>query len=478
MSIFKAHVAKRVLNLSVLDYLNQGVNILFSVIFVRAVGADMYGLFKYLLAILEIPDIFINQLDKTSLRFNVELDLRGRINLLFFNLKTRLKFSVPFFLGVFVYFAFIKDKALWFPDSWADLTFGLLVLTLSIAWTFAQSINSTLSTFVTSMDRAEINQVLNLVSSVITLILGAILYFAVDTEKYKLIILFISMRLLITIGMVVYNVYWIHKNQTSVKNLFKIAREAASPSTMQLTKEMLKGYALPLQLNTIIGWLKDRIAVFLLGSAGEMAAVGHFEIIRTLYNFPKKFFPRLMNLLLPRAVKSYQNSKDEFKKKFKELFLIQFVFALVSGLGIILLSPYILKAYNLPHSKSLFLFIWIYAINLLCSAVSNANNFLIEINNKAVYLLQAAVVRIILVIPLTIYFTKVDTTLGAAVAVTVSTFGANILLTHLANKLDNQSMKLNLIYSVLTLLLVYASIPLIEMFYGIDILWKDFILMN
>lgn len=213
----------------------------------------------------------------------------------------------------------------------------------------------------------------------------------------------------------------------------------------------IKGYTLPLQFTAIFAYVKENVAVIILGQAGMMSDAGLYNVATKIYTLPRKFIPGLVDVFMPRMVLSAGRDPEMFKEKYGMLSWAQFLSFSAIGTLIFLALPLFGMILNIENSQSLKFVFYLFSINLLVSSIAQINKNIIMLGEDTRWFFLTSLVRSIMVTLITAILIPAFKSTGASLALVISSLFVAIMLsieTRKSNKLAWRSNALQFASSV------------------------------
>jgi len=237
-----------------------------------------------------------------------------------------------------------------------------------------------------------------------------------------------------------------------------------------MVRKKIWNYTLPLQAAAVFAYLKENLAILVLGQANYLSNAGVYQLVTRIYLVPRKFIPGLMEKLAPKLVKVLNRDKVEFYNRYNTFCNYQFLaYAAVSTL-IMTSTPAIIWIFKIQTNQVYWLLL-LFSMNLLFSSIAQMNINIIMLGESTINFLYTSIARSIVVVILTTVLVSKYQMLGAGAALLSSSIFVAALLAIETKGTDLFDWKKNLRHtSLIPLILMIWLLPII--FKAKYYLWK------
>ena len=400
-----------------------------SVLTVRIIGANIFGKYQYCLAIVEFPAVLYSGFDRIINRFSATERYEDQLKLLLSS------YFVHFIVSLVIFFIFFIHFNLYPYLNFAFLNItnneGEKIFYLTFLFCFISGILNTITTYLNGIRKIQLSQYASLAISVLNFLFVLFLYFIRTNNKSDITQLLVG-RTFILLALIIVIIF--NFKDLFIKLFFMLLNPKEIKKSLIFTFEKhFKDHASHYQITEILGYLKDRIAILILGNFGHFSGATFYEIIKNVISILRKFFVQMFNVFIPQIVYSHDKNKDQFVKRFKYFSHGQFFITCLAAVGIIFVTSLILKIYSLENLKSYYFITYLECLTLVVTAWANSNNFALEMFKDSKSIMEAAIGRTLIVSILSpILISKFEVT-GAAWALLTSTI-SNILFLCFKNR--------------------------------------------
>ncbi len=340
-----------------------------SVLFVRYLGAELYGAYQYCTAAVAIIPVFYSNLDQVIVRFFPSADRQQQARIVFtaFVIKGTVFLIVGMLAGLVWYLwgrrVPLGQEILNRPG----MTIVALLMILQIPVTLL--VNTSTATL---MALQQFNILTSLVSARAVLNL-AWLVMVVSWWKVEAAIglpFIVGGRLLVSLFYLLISAFLVRQawpgGWRSVLACLRETKEALKEGS----GPDVRRYVLPLQVTGLMGYLKQYLPGLALGAAVGLAEVTYFRVIQQVFTIAHKFIPNTLGFVFPGMVKAWERDRARFEARYQ--FLSVLYVGTVAGMGLLLLfsARPLLGLWNLEVSKEVYWVFLILGVNLIAGAAN------------------------------------------------------------------------------------------------------------
>lgn len=412
-----------------LEILAQALAMALTVLKFRFFRAEVVGILTYFYALAELPSAFYADFNRLVSRFAPGAADRRKAEILLVAGSVQLAILGAFVLAALtVQFAF---PSLRFWDNHAasagvDLAFAFLIVVATAPLALLRSI---LCGILASYGRYSAIQLINLATTVAGVaLMGAIMAaapgLAAGVKAFLLGQWAIAWFPVAAVAAVL-------GTRTTVLTELARIRPGEWPAVFaSVWAEHVRNYTLPLQLASILAYLKENLAVLFMGQSGMMAGAGLYGVANRLYVIPRKFIPNLVQFMMPKLVVSMERDPAEFRRKYDVFSWMQF-WAHV-GMGTIILAcfPLLGRLFAFPGDSTLPFVFFLFSVNLAISSIAQVNHNLIMLGKDTWWQLVSSLLRMAVVTALTLLLVPAFGPLGAALALVASSLAVTLSLAY------------------------------------------------
>jgi len=329
-----------------------------SVLFVRYLGAELYGAYQYCIAAVAIIPVFYSNLDQAIVRFFSTADRQQQARIVFsaFVIKGAVFFVTGTLVGLGWYLwgrrAPLGQEILTRPGM--AVTALLMILHIPV-----QLLARTVARTLQGLQRFNLLMGLGLIQSVLSLTWLVVVIWCWKAEVVIGLPSIVGGRLVLSLVFLLILVFLVRQAWPGGWRLVL----ACSRETKEALKEGfgpdVRRYVLPLQVTGLMGYLKQYLPGLALGAAVGLAEVTYFRVIQQVFTIVHKFIPNALGFVFPGMVKSWERDRARFETRY-QLLSVLYVGA-VAGVGFLLLfsAKPLLGLWNLGVSKEVY---WLFVI--------------------------------------------------------------------------------------------------------------------
>jgi O-antigen/teichoic acid export membrane protein len=420
---------------------SASILLLSSIIIIRSLPKEEYGLYVLILVFFSFFDLLINFIDASITRFipSSGKKMQHQLVATVLSIKVLLTFSV---LILFIFLYDFSTNALNISPKNLIL-YENLYLIVSLGFVSKFILTAMLS-LLSAYLLYDVLFRLTIFNSAVTLFIAlSVAYFEFNVWQYVL---------LTTIFSYIYALVLIYTFYQQRKLSFKVLHQSINFKTIKnIFKEKISFYSLPLLGVGLMAYVKNNLPNFILGVMVSLETLAVYSIFKKLTDFLHKGQASFIQGLYPRLFKMVNSKNKAVIKLYYVGLAIRFsVFsALYFGYEVVL------DIYNIQQAKDNYLIFLVLISVFLTMYFATFFNLIIQSTKNTFTILKGAFIRTFLfvsVLPLAFFYFDL---LGLITAIFLSEIGLVLLLILLVNK--NYLFK-KMLYSFISLLLVFTLI--------------------
>lgn len=373
---------KIVSSISILTVISMIASFLSSILIVRLLGAELYGKYIYLTALIAILPIWYTAFDQILIRFAPEESTEKKIELL----KGVIFLKILFFLllsSIFSIYIFTFERNFIQQDN-----IFLLVMILLLCKEFITIFQTSYSAIINIYEKYISLTFASVANSIIYLLFIFIISFQNFSHKK---ILFLMTFFMLTGTFLTYLF-----SRHLANKLLKINYSLYNISLSNIKNIFVRNkimYFGPLQFTNIQSYLKLYLAQLLLANFTTYTNVAYYELIRKIFTITHKFIPKIMDLFIPSLI--YKKNQDHLKFLFHLKQYSMFYFLSVSLLALLLFynSNILFNVYNLEYTKDAQLMTFIFSMNLIVLSISNFHGLVQKTSSNTIWIAIASFIH-------------------------------------------------------------------------------------
>lgn len=340
-----------------------------SMLFVRYLGAELYGAYQFCTAAVAVIPVFYSNLDQAIVRFFPTADRQQQARIVFtaFVIKGTAFYITGALAGLVWYLwgrhAPLGQEILNRPGM--ALTALLVILQIPV-----QLLANTVAKTLQGLQRFNLLMGLGLTRSVLNLTWLVVVIWGWKMEAVFGLPSIVGGRLISSLIFLLIYAFLVRQawpgGWRSVLvcscETRKTLREGFGPD--------VRRYVLPLQVTGLMGYLKQYLPGLALGAAVGLAEVTYFRVIQQVFTIVHKFIPNALGFVFPGMVKSWERDRARFETRYQ--FLSVLYVGAVAGVALLLLlsARPLLGLWNLEASKEVYWLFLILGVNLIAGAAS------------------------------------------------------------------------------------------------------------
>lgn len=339
-----------------------------SVLFVRYLGAELYGAYQYCTAALAVIPVFYSNLDEVIVRFFPSADRQQQARIVFtaFVIKGTVLFVVGALAGL-VWYLWGRRVPLWQEIlNRPGMAVTALLVVLQIPVTLL--VNTSTATL-KGLEQFNILTGLGFVQSVLNLAWLVIVAWWWKMEAVIGLPSVVGGRLIFSLIFLLISTFLVRRAWPGgwrsvlacLGGIKKTLKEGFGPD--------MRRYVVPLQVTGLMGYLKQYLPDLALGAAVGLTEVTYFRVVQQVFTIVHKFVPNALGFVFPGMVKAWERNRARFEVRYQ--FLSVLYLGAVAGVGLLLLfsARPLLGLWNLAVSKDVYWLFLILGVNLVAGAV-------------------------------------------------------------------------------------------------------------
>jgi O-antigen/teichoic acid export membrane protein len=383
--------------------LSLGTGLIFSVLLVRYLGMELYGVYAYFTAIAALPPVFYSALSNALARFVPTVAAQEE--------KVRILLGVALWqLVIAATLAIVASMTFWVVPQTRFWENHLTVDGFSFVWVVLLMlmrlpvglVNQWLSGYAATLQKIGYVEMLNAVVALLRLGLMVAIWLAVEQRQQGLEWL-LAGQLLLSLGVTVvwmvmhgrWGQLWHPLWGIPVSQWGSIAR-----STFQ---NYIRSYAGPIQLQAISSLVKNYVPVLILGQQNLYTETAYYRVLTKVFELVNKILPNLFVKIFPRIVSAVVKSKAIFQRKFISFTWWQILFYISSAWLLIFTDSIWLGFYSIESSEETREIIYFFAANLIFLGTIHPCVWAINLSKSTVSNLFASMVRSTIILSLMLW---------------------------------------------------------------------------
>lgn len=353
----------------VAGWIQLAVNLIFSILFVRYLGDELYGSYQYWSAAVAVIPVFYSNLDQGIVRFFPIADRQQQAEIVFSAYVTKgIIFLIVAILAGSAWFFWVRDMPMWqeilnLPGMAAMALLMVLQIPLSL-------LTNTIAKTLQALQRFYLLTGLNLIRSILYL-----LWLILVVRYWKLDVI-IGLPSIVG-GQLFFNLLFLFVVAACVRKywpggwrLVFICLEDVRGSIREGFGAEVRRYVLPLQVTGLMGYLKQYLPGLAIGAAIGMAEVTYFRVTQQIFAIIHKMVPNALTSVFPGMVRIWEGERIGFGRRIK-LLNVLYVGAL-TGVALLLLleTGRLFALWDLDASRQVYWLFLIFGIGLIAGAAS------------------------------------------------------------------------------------------------------------
>ena len=425
--VFSRDVLKLVANLLLLDAFNQGLLIVIAFGTILYLGVDYFGVVQYFTAVGAFPGAFYNHFTLTIRRFAPVDDTRLQAEIFL----SSLLFQVAIAFGVvslaFLGFSIFPATRFWRiehsltdPQVAWNVAIVLLSLLTSVLANSLRALVNAQQKIRTAKLMATFEIVLNL-----TWLLAA---FLLLSDRAWGCVFVLGSRVVSQVFVVVLSLVYLSHISDVWSQLARIGPYEWIPVCRQVHQDLNRRYTLPLQLASVFAFLKEHLAVIVLGQAASVTQVAYYQVVNRIFVVPRKFILSTMHALLPKIVGAMEADPAHFRKQFRFFAWVQLAFCVAAASAILVLQRPIFGLLGIEPTAEVAMVVLFFSIDLLFSALSQSNSLGFHFGSDTRAVMVVSILQASILTVLTMLLVPHAQAVGGAIALMVATACSSVML--------------------------------------------------
>jgi O-antigen/teichoic acid export membrane protein len=378
-----------------------------SIILMRELGGNVYGMFLLYVAYLNIIPTVINSLDVSISRFFPTLRREDSKEL------TAAIFVIKFYVGLLssIIFFFATPSSLEVTHTssfWVELFACCFIIPL-----FQPFFNR----YLTASGVYNVVPIIDTLSSA-TLFFGLLIISIYSPHQLTLngyILLFLVTSLFaLLIKMFVSRIFI--GSFLDFSSLFSLSK-----SVKLISRREYSHYYGSFFLTSISGYFKDQLPLLFIGMHGRGVEVSEFRIVQQLFRVVPSIVSNPFELIRPQLVKAHIQNKKSFLVDYHRYSYRYLIFSFLISFILVSLSPFILSLWGIKTSLTLVLVSLILGIELIVAASLQIEFQIYMLRDSTWYLAIMSISRQILTLFLIWLLSELAGAVGVALSILMAT---------------------------------------------------------
>ena len=424
---FSRSFLKLIFNLSLLNYVNQFLFLLTAIVTIRYLGSELFGTLQYFTSVASVPTIFYSYLSYALIRFVPVVAGRRKTELFLGSLLIQLAVLVSFLVVVALISAALPAARFWTLDKPMSEQQTSWLLLLLVPYMSLMLVNNALQAQTAGLQRVTASQIIAVAGNALTLMLLAVVSAKVPESGWG-VVLVLGVRTVSRLFTLAINAFHLARATPFPRELLSIPLAEWLPISRGVYREYIRTYALPLQISSAFAFLKEHLAVLVLGQTGQLSWVAYYDILNKAYEVPRKFLPDLVRALVPRMVVAMAEAPAQFRRQFARFAWLQLGFNAAVGTALLAGYPILLAVFGLDAPPEVAWIAFLFSATLLVSTVGLTSAYLIMLGEDSRPQMAASIVRSLVLTGLTVALVPAYDAVGAAAALLASTVVSGAML--------------------------------------------------
>lgn len=367
------------------NILNLFISFFTSILFVRMIGADIYGRYVYITAFIAIIPIWYNSFDQILIRFGSLEEQRLQQTYLKATIIIKILF---FFISASTLMIYLVE----FENHYLqNEVFRIVILTLMFK-EFIAIFNTSFSTIININKKYILLSIFSLLNVLIYFCSVCLLYFLGQKDQ-EVLIYTTNIKWIGALIVTCATFFSSYKllNQSFI-SYFRISK---SEFLTIFSKEKLK-YFVPLQLVTIQSYFKLYLPNIFLGNLTSYENVSYFEITRKLFSIIHKFAPKILKIFIPSLLELKEKNYKLFESNYLKYSYTYFVSISFISILMLLLDSYIAQLFNLDYNSKLHTVYFLFSLDLMLGAIIGIYTIHTLLSESTMGILNASLAKTII----------------------------------------------------------------------------------
>jgi O-antigen/teichoic acid export membrane protein len=403
------------------------LTILVRLIVVRYLGSELFGGYRYFVAIVAIPSVFYSHIDHSLKRYIPELTNKNKVLLLLTVLLLKLGILLLLLLSLLIGHEIWEGIFFWqnqihVGSHSMKLIFFILILSIPF-----QLLNQTLVSYAFSIQKILITQWVNIITLLARFIF-IIITFKYSTTKAMGLESLVFLNLFFNIFTSILWLYF-HRKWGLFYQLRKYIKSNNYHDIFVISyNKYIRNYALPIQATGIFGFMKQYTPLLFLGKLQEFDALTYYDNIRSIFEQISKIIPNLITIIFSKIVRIKFNNPDVFHIYYRKLNWLHFGFCYGSAIILFSSSSIWLAYYNFMLTKNIYIIVSLFSINLILTSFAHQANYIINLGKSTRILFITSLFRAILLTIIMLALIPKLAGVGAGLAIVMSSLLVVIIL--------------------------------------------------
>jgi len=340
-----------------------------SVLFVRYLGAELYGTYQYFTAAVAVIPVFYDNLDQVIVRFFPTVDRQQQARIVFaaFVIKGTVFLIISTLVGV-IWYLWGRHASLWqgiLDRPGMAVTAVLVILQVPISL-LADTVTRTLQ----GLQRFNLLMGLGLTQGVVNLIWLVLVIWGWKMEAAIGLPSIVGGRLISSLIFLLIFAFLVRRTWPGGWGLVLACSHEVRETIKRAFGPDVRRYVLPLQVTGLMGYLKQYLPGLALGTAVGMAEVTYFHVIQQVFTLVHKFIPNALGFVFPGMVKAWERDRARFEARY-QLLSVLYIGA-VAGVALLLLfaARPLLALWDLEIARQVRWLFLIFGVNLIAGAAN------------------------------------------------------------------------------------------------------------
>jgi O-antigen/teichoic acid export membrane protein len=350
------------------------ISLISSILLIRLLNSNLYGLFVYLSSFLALTSLIFGQLDNFIIRFSNIKESSNAIKNFYSSIYNKLAWFTIILLGCLIYLFIFKEEEF--------NRYGHLIILISFN-NFLTIFNGSFSATLTAFKKQIYLSRISLFSVCFELLI--ILIFFLSDILNVLTSFLVLKTLIAVVQIIIKGIY--------IDNLdIKLWMPKNAKITLPWNKKHSK-YTVPLIATSLFTYLKNYLPNIILGSISSYNNVSYYNIFFKIFNLANKILPKLSSSFLPEAIELKSANKYKFQIRYFKFSILYFFIVLLGSASLYFSKDLILWLYDFKSIKSLNLGIFLMCLATLFHSLSTIMTFFYFTGERTFNILFVEVIR-------------------------------------------------------------------------------------
>jgi len=383
--------------------LSIGTGLISSILLVRYLGIELYGVYAYFTAIAALPPVFYSALPNALARFVPTVAAREeKVRILLGVALCQLVIAATLAIVASMTFWVVPQTRFWERHLTVDGFSFVWVVMLMLLCLPVGLVNQWLSGYARALQKIGYAEMLNGAVALLRLGLLVAIWLGVEHRQQGLEWL-LAGQLLLSLGVtalwMVMHVRW----GQLWHPLLAIPVSQWGSIAQSTFQNYIRSYAGPTQLLAISSLVKTYVPVLILGQQNLYMETAYYRVITKVFDLVHKLLPNLFERIFPRIASAAVKSHEAFQRKFINSTWWQIIFYISSAWLLIFTGSIWLGFYSIENSEDIREVIYFFAANLIFLGTIQPCEWAIKLSKSTVPILFAALVRSTIILSLMLW---------------------------------------------------------------------------